>query len=94
MKACKPDGSRWFAPTAQELMDRWLEEPQLLDWLRRTVSLEPVDPRELDQLLIDALLEPIAAPRLQRFSKLTACKDPRCPVCAAWAGRPPRSRMH
>lgn len=42
MKARKPDGSRWFTPTTAEVMDRWLEQPELLDWLSRTVELNAV----------------------------------------------------
>ena len=40
MKAFKPDGSRWFAPTASEVMDRWLAQPELLDWLERAVEFK------------------------------------------------------
>lgn len=39
MKAFKPDGSRWFSETPAEVMDRWLEDPELQDWFARTVEL-------------------------------------------------------
>jgi hypothetical protein len=46
MKARKPDGSRWFTPTPAELMDRWLLEPQLLDWLRSAIEFSSRDLQE------------------------------------------------
>lgn len=56
MKARKPDGSRWFTPTTEELMDRWLAEPLLLDWLRRSVEFRAgID--SLEQQMIDVLIE-------------------------------------
>ena len=38
MKAFKPDGSRWFTPTALEVMTDWLEQPQLREWLACSVE--------------------------------------------------------
>lgn len=49
MKAFKPDGSRWFAPTALEVMTAWLEQPQLLEWL--ACSVEYVHGGEIGRVL-------------------------------------------
>ena len=43
MKAFKPDGSRWFAPTALEVMTAWLDEPELQRWLACSVMFRADD---------------------------------------------------
>jgi len=53
MKAFKPDGSRWFAPTALEVMTAWLEQPELLDWLARTRAPWEVHYTDLSELWLD-----------------------------------------
>jgi hypothetical protein len=66
VKARKPDGTRWFTPTTVELMDRWLAEPQLLDWLRRTVELDGSVPEQQLALLAAALMPRI----LKKYAEL------------------------
>lgn len=39
MKAFKPDGTIWWSDSPADLMDRWLADPQLIDWMARTVEL-------------------------------------------------------
>lgn len=48
MKAFKPDGSRWFAPTPVEVMDRWLEDPELQDWFARMIEMTDLAEVERD----------------------------------------------
>lgn len=70
MKATKPDGSRWFRPTASEIMDHWLEQPDLQSWLTRTVEFRQGDrvgevlgvlPDAVATMLLDELLLHVAA---------------------------------
>ena len=39
MKAYKPDGSRWFASSALDLMTAWLLDPELQLWLNSSVEV-------------------------------------------------------
>ncbi len=72
MKARKPDGSRWFTPTPAELMDRWLEQPELLDWLRRTVllTLSVLEAKQTAQV-VAALISDLAPRAALKYVELT-----------------------